>query len=86
VRRDKAAFSSGCKRHPATAPARSNPSSYEGDEIAKAFGKAYHELMTAGVQAATRVKRRASLEKVDARADPMTLSSPLVVVAILKAC
>jgi hypothetical protein len=38
VRRDKAAFSSGCKPHPATAPAGSNRSSYGGDEIAEAFG------------------------------------------------
>jgi GAF domain-containing protein len=38
VRRDKAAFSSGCKTHPATAPAGSNRSSYGGDEIAEAFG------------------------------------------------
>ena len=39
VRRDKAALSSGCKPHPATAPAGSNRSSYGGDEIAEAFGK-----------------------------------------------
>jgi hypothetical protein len=38
VRRDKAALSSGCKSHPATAPAGSNRSSYGGDEIAEAFG------------------------------------------------
>jgi hypothetical protein len=40
VRRDKATLSSGCKTHPATAPAGSNRSSYGGDEIAEAFGKA----------------------------------------------
>jgi hypothetical protein len=38
VRREKAALSSGCKTHPATAPAGSNRSSYGGDEIAEAFG------------------------------------------------
>jgi hypothetical protein len=39
VRRDKAALSSGCKSHPANAPAGSSQSSYGGDEIAEAFGK-----------------------------------------------
>jgi hypothetical protein len=38
VRRGKAALSSGCKTHPAIAPAGSNRSSYGGDEIAEAFG------------------------------------------------
>ncbi len=38
VRRVKAAFSSGCKPHPATAPAGSNRSSHGGDEMAEAFG------------------------------------------------
>ena len=38
VRRGKAALSSGCKAHPANAPAGSNRSSYGGDEIAEAFG------------------------------------------------
>ncbi len=38
VRRDKAALSSGCKSHPATAPAGSNRSSQEGNELAEAFG------------------------------------------------
>ena len=38
VRRDKAAFSSGCKSHPATTPAGSNRSSYGGNEMAEAFG------------------------------------------------
>jgi hypothetical protein len=38
VRRDKAALSSGCKSHPATAPAGSNRSSCGGDEMAEAFG------------------------------------------------
>src|SRR6266481_8326857 len=34
VRRDKAALSSGCKAHPANAPAASNRSSYGGNEVA----------------------------------------------------
>jgi len=37
VRRDKAALSSGCKPHPATAPAGSNWSSHGGNEVAEAF-------------------------------------------------
>ena len=37
VRREKAAFSSGCKPHPATAPAGSNRSSHGGNEVAEAF-------------------------------------------------
>jgi hypothetical protein len=39
VRRDKAALSSGCKSHPATAPAGSNRSSHGGNEMAEAFGE-----------------------------------------------
>jgi hypothetical protein len=38
VRRDKAALSSGCKPHPATAPAGSSRSSQGGNELAEAFG------------------------------------------------
>ena len=38
VRREKAALSSGCKPHPATAPAGSNRSSHGGNEMAEAFG------------------------------------------------
>jgi hypothetical protein len=38
VRRDKAALSSGCKSHPANAPAGSNRSSHGGNEVAEAFG------------------------------------------------
>jgi len=38
VRRDKAALSSGCKSHPANAPAGSSRSSYGGDEMAEVFG------------------------------------------------
>jgi hypothetical protein len=37
VRRDKAALSSGCEPHPATAPAGSNRSSHGGNEVAEAF-------------------------------------------------
>src|SRR5271170_4572692 len=35
---DKAALSSGCKAHPATAPAGSNRSRHGGDEMSEAFG------------------------------------------------
>jgi hypothetical protein len=38
VRREKAALFSGCKSHPATAPAGSNRSSHGGNEVAEAFG------------------------------------------------
>jgi hypothetical protein len=38
VRRKKAALSSGCKSHPANAPAGSNRSSHGGNEMAEAFG------------------------------------------------
>ncbi len=38
VRRGKAAFFSGCKSHPAIAPAGSNRSGHGGDEMAEAFG------------------------------------------------
>jgi hypothetical protein len=37
VRRAKAALCSGCKPHPATAPAGSNRSSHGGNEVAEAF-------------------------------------------------
>ena len=56
VRRDRAALSSGCKSHPATAPAGSNRSSYGGNEVAEAFGMRvtiYGD--SASVQAVTRV-------------------------------
>ncbi len=46
VRRGKAAFFSGCKFHPAIAPAGSNRSSHGGDEMAEAFGIACHELVS----------------------------------------
>src|SRR6516165_7437929 len=49
VRRAKAALSSGCKAHPATAPAGSNRSSHGGDEVAEAFGVAGHVQVTARV-------------------------------------
>jgi hypothetical protein len=38
VPRDKAALSSGCEAHPATAPAGRNRSSQGGNELAEAFG------------------------------------------------
>ena len=56
VRRDKAALSSGCKSHPANAPAGSSRSSYGGDEIAEAFGMRVTKYGdSASVQAVTRV-------------------------------
>src|SRR5215470_6219521 len=73
VRRGKAALSSGCKSHPANAPAGSNRSSYGGNEIAEAFGMRvtnWRQRECAGRNAS---ERRASLEKDDAQADPMTL-------------
>jgi hypothetical protein len=42
VRREKAALSSGCKAHPANAPAGSNRSSHGGDKMAEACGVAGH--------------------------------------------
>jgi len=71
VRRDKAALSSGCKAHPANAPAGSNRSSQGGDELAEASGKCEPRLGgCASVRAVTRSERRASLENDDAQADP----------------
>src|SRR6266852_4929517 len=56
VRRDKAALSSGCKAHPATAPAGSNRSSHGGNEMAEAFGQRVTKYGdSASVQAVTRV-------------------------------
>jgi hypothetical protein len=49
VRREKVALSSGCKSHPAIAPAGSNRSSHGGNEVAEAFGDACHKLVTARV-------------------------------------
>ncbi len=39
-------FSSGCKTHPATGPAGSDRSRHGGDEMAEAFGIAWHELVS----------------------------------------
>jgi hypothetical protein len=55
VRREKAALSSGCKPHPATAPAGSNRSSHGGNEVAEAFGSVSRIGDSASVQAVTRV-------------------------------
>ena len=46
VRRGKAALFSGCKSHPAIAPAGSNRSSHGGDEMAEASGVEGHELVS----------------------------------------
>ena len=62
VRRDKAALSSGCKPHPANAPAGSNRSSHGGNEMAEAFGVAGHDIGDgASVRAATRVNAEQAL-------------------------
>ena len=74
VRRAKAALSSGCKPHPATAPAGSNRSSYGGDEIAEAFGMRATNWWQRECAGRNASERRASLEKDDARAGPTTLS------------
>src|SRR5262249_34042773 len=74
VRRAKAALSSGCKPHPATAPAGSNRSSYGGDEIAEAFGMRATNWWQRECAGRNASERRASLEKDDAQADPTTLS------------
>src|SRR5450759_5159000 len=55
VRREKAALSSGCKPHPATAPAGSNRSSHGGNEVAKPSMSVSRIGDSASVQAATRV-------------------------------
>src|SRR5215470_16675899 len=65
---------SGCKPHPATAPAGSNRSSYGGDEIAEAFGMRATNWWQRECAGRNASERRASLEKDDAQADPMTLS------------
>jgi hypothetical protein len=47
VRRDKAAFFSGCKSHPATiAAAGSNRSNHGENEVAEASGVEGHELVS----------------------------------------
>jgi hypothetical protein len=74
VRCDKAALSSGCRTHPATAPAGSNRSSYGGDEIAEAFGMRVTNWWQRECAGRDASERRASLEKDDAQADPTTLS------------
>src|ERR1700685_152584 len=55
VRRDKAALSSGCKPHPATATAGSNRSSHGGNKMAEPSGSWSHIGDRASVRAATRV-------------------------------
>jgi len=71
VRRAEAALSSGCKPHPATAPAGSNRSSHGGN--VKPSISVSQTGDSASVQAATRVKRRAILENDNAQVDPATL-------------
>jgi hypothetical protein len=55
VRREEAALSSGCKAHPATAPARSNRSSHEVTKWLKPSISVSRIGDSASVQAATRV-------------------------------
>ena len=50
VRRDKAALSSGCEPHPATAPAGSNRSSHGGNEVAVRVRSAFHSIATVALQ------------------------------------
>ena len=74
VRRGKAALSSGCKSHPATAPAGSNRSSHGGNKVAEAFGMRVTNWWQRECAGRNASKRRANLEKDDAQADPTTLS------------
>src|ERR1700732_5379830 len=74
VRRAKAALSSGCKPHPATAPAGSNRSSYGGDEIAEAFGMRATNWWQRECAGRNASERRASLEKDNAQADLTAIS------------
>src|ERR1700690_3424548 len=74
VRRDKAALSSGCKPHPANAPAGSNRSSYGGNEVDEPFGKRVTNWGRRECAGRNASERRASLEKDNAQADPTTLS------------
>src|ERR1017187_865220 len=75
VRRAKAAFSSGCKAHPASAPAGSYRSNCGGDETVEAFGKCMSRIGdSVGEQAGTRGNAQQVSENVDAQAGPVTLS------------
>ena len=76
VRREKAALSSGCKSHPANAPAGSNRSSHGGDEMAEVSSVwlVTYKGDGASVRAATLSERRASLEKDDVQTDPTAIS------------
>src|SRR5437870_9112724 len=67
VRREKAALSSGCKPHPATAPAGSNRSSHGGNEVAEAFDCVSRIGDSASVQAATRVNAEQSSKRTMCR-------------------
>src|SRR5882724_565639 len=63
VRRAKAALSSGCKPHPANAPAGSNRSSHGGNEMAEASISVSQTGDSASVQAATRVNAEQSSKR-----------------------
>ncbi len=75
VRRDKAALSSGCKSHPATAlQPEATGTAMEVTKWLKPSDSASRIGDGASVQARNASERRASLEKDDAQADPTTLS------------
>ncbi len=78
VRRGKAALSSGCKSHPAIAPAGSNRSSHRGDEMAEAFGIACHALVSLDFRCGSRLFSNSGLDvklSVDAPAGFTVLSA-----------
>ncbi len=64
VRRGNAAFFSGCKSHPAIAPAGSNRSSHGGDEMAEAFGIACHELVSLDFRCGSKAEVQRRLRNV----------------------
>ena len=74
VRRDKAALSSGCKPHPATAPAGSTGAVMEVTKWLKPSDSVSRYTVTARVSGRNASERRASLEKDDAQADPTAIS------------
>jgi hypothetical protein len=74
VRREKAALSSGCKPHPANAPAGSDRSRQGGNELAEAFDYRVTNWWQSECAGRNLNERRASLENDDAQADPTPLS------------
>jgi hypothetical protein len=79
VRRDKAALSSGCKAHPANAPAGSNRSSQGGDELAEASGKCEPRFGgCASVRAVTRVNAEQASKMMMRRPTRLCLRGRLI--------